>query len=267
MKTFNKILFPLLSVAFSISAIVPTSASMPTVGLGTSTNFAVLAGSTITNTGSSVINGDLGLAPGSSITGFPPGIINGSQHVNDAVAIQAQTDLTTAYNDAAGRTPVTTVPTELGATTKTAGVYDAASGTFQITGTLTLDAQGDPNAVFVFKTASTLITAGASNINLINNAQSCNVFWQVGTSATIGTTSTFKGNLMALTSVTLTNGASVEGRILTRNAAVTLDTNIINKATCSQAVIPTSTPNITTTPKLPNTSIVPKLPNAGAPID
>jgi hypothetical protein len=198
-------------------------------------NFSVLAGSSITNTGSSVINGDLGISPGSSITGFLPGVINGTRHVADAAAIQAKTDLTTAYNNAAGKTPVSTVATELGGTTKTAGVYNSADGTFGITGTLTLDAQGDPDAVFIFKTASTLITAASSNVFLVNGAQACNVFWRVGSSATLGTNSTFKGSIMALTSITLTTGANVNGSLLARNGAVTLDTNIVTMAKCAAA--------------------------------
>ena len=119
-----------------------------TVNLSTADNFVVLAGSTITNTGSSVINGDLGLSPGSAVTGFPPGILNGTQHIADAVVVQAKTDLVNAYN-VAGQTPVVTVPTELGGTTKNSGIYNSADGNFGITGTLTLDAQGDPNAVFI----------------------------------------------------------------------------------------------------------------------
>lgn len=203
-----------------------------TVNLGTADSFAVLAGSAITNTGSSVINGDIGSYPTMTITGFPPGTVSGTNHAGDAVTQGAKTDLTTAYNNATGQTPVSTVPTELGGTTKTAGVYDSATGTFGITGDLTLDAQGDPSAVFIFKTASTLITAGASNVVLINGAQACNVFWQVGSSATLGTNSTFKGNILALTSATLTTGANVEGRVLARNGAVTLDSNTVTKSTC-----------------------------------
>jgi hypothetical protein len=152
------------------------------------------------------------------------------------------------------------VPAELGGTTKTAGVYDSADGTFGITGTLTLDAQGDPNAVFIFKTASTLITAGASSVVLVNDAQACNVFWQVGSSATLGTNSTFNGNILALTSITLTTGANVNGRVLARNGAVTLDTNTITKATCAAPVVaPTPTPEVTptTTPVAPVTTITP----------
>ena len=245
MKKFNKVLVVALTVAFTLG-LAGLIRAATTVNLNTADNFAILAGSTITNTGSSVINGNLGLSPGTSVTGFPPGTLNGTQHVANSTAVQAQTDLTAAYTNAAGQTPVSTVPTELGGTTKTTGVYDSASGTFGITGTLTLDAQGDASAVFIFKTASTLITAGASSIVLTNGAQACNIFWQVGSSATLGANSTFKGNILALASATLTTGANVEGRILARNGAVTLDTNTITKATC--AVPPTPAPTPAPTP-------------------
>ena len=246
-----------------------------TVNLGTADSFAILAGSTVTNTGSSVITGNLGLSPGSAVTGFPPGTVNGTQHIANATAVQAQTDLTAAYNNAAGQATSSTVPTELGGTTKTAGVYDSAAGTFGITGTLTLDAQGNSNAVFIFKTASTLITAGSSSVVLTNGAQACNVFWQVGSSATLGTNSTFKGNILALTSATLTTGANVEGRVLARNGAVTLDTNTVTRAVCAVATptptpTPTATPGSTPAPVLTATPLaapiptpVPKLPKTG----
>lgn len=262
MKKINKnSIFALVAVfALGLAGIV---IAVTTVNLGTADNFAVLAGSTITNTGSSVINGDIGLSPGTAVTGFPPGTLNGTQHVANSTAVQAQTDLTAAYNNATGQTPVSTVPTELGGTTKTAGVYDSVAGTFGITGTLTLDAESNPNAVFIFKTASTLITAGSSNIVLANGAQACNVFWQVGSSATLGTNSTFKGNILALTSATLTTGANVEGRVLARNGAVTLDASTITKATCAVAPTPTPTPTPVVTPTATPTTTPPKLPNTG----
>lgn len=205
------------------------NAAVAPVSLGSAANFAVLAGSTVTNTGVTTVTGDLGLSPGTSVTGFPPGQLIGTQHVSDAVAVQAKNDLTAAYNDAAGRTTTATVPVELGGTTKTSGVYESAAGTFGITGTLTLDAQGDPNAVFIFKAASTLITASASNVTLINGAQAANVFWKVGSSATLGTYSVLRGNIMALASITVTTGVTVDGRTLARTAAVTLDTNTITR--------------------------------------
>jgi hypothetical protein len=204
----------------------PTVGQVP-VNLGTAANFAVLAGSTITNTGNTSITGDVGLSPGTAVTGFPSGILNGTFHLADPVAATAKLDLSAAFNDAAGRIGVLTVPTELGGTTLPPGVYNSASGTFGITGSLTLDARGDANAVFIFKAASTLITASNSSIILINGAQAGNVFWQVGSSATLGTGTAFRGTIMAQASITVTTGATIEGRALTQTAAVTLDTNAI----------------------------------------
>jgi hypothetical protein len=201
--------------------------------LGTADSFAVLGGSTVTNTGPSVISGDLGVSPGSAVTGFPPGIVtNGTIHAADAVASQAQDDTTTAYNDLAGQ-PCDSNRTgqDLGGLTLTSGVY-CFDTSAQLTGTLTLDAQGDPNAVFVFQIGSTLTTASGSRVNLINGAQACRVFWQVGSSATLGTTTDFVGNVLADTSITANTGATVQGRLLAQNGAVTLDTNTITRATC-----------------------------------
>jgi ice-binding like protein len=219
--------------------------------LGTATSFAVLAGTTVTNTGPSIISGDLGVSPGSAITGFPPGVvINGTVHAADAAAAQAQIDLTTGYNDAAGQAPdfdVTGV--DLGGLNLTPGVYNATSS-LGLTGTLTLDAQGNPNAVFIFQAGSTLTTASASTVNLIGGAQACNVFWQVGSSATLGTGTSFVGSILALTSITVTTGTTVAGRTLARNGAVTLETNAITQPTCA-------TPSPTPTPTLPTTSGMP----------
>jgi len=248
MKNLKRLLLvvPIVALTLGAAGLIVAQAATK-INLGAADNFVVLAGSTITNTGSSVINGDLGLTPGTSVTGFPAGIVNGTQYIADTNALAAQTDLTAAYTNAMNQTPVSTIPTELGGTTQMAGTYDSAAGTFGITGTLTLDAQGDANAVFIFKTASTLITDGASNVNLINGAQACNVFWQVGSSATLGANSTFNGNILALSSITLTTGANVNGRVLARNGAVTLDGNTITKATCA-ITIPTPTPTPTSTP-------------------
>jgi hypothetical protein len=273
MKKISRVLVALMALVFTFGHAGLVNAATA-VGLGTTYNFAILAGSTVTNTGPSVITGDLGLSPGSSVTGFPPGTLVGNQYVANPVAVQAQTDLVTAYNDAAGQTPVTTIPTELGGSTLTPGIYSSAAGTFGITGTLTLDGQGDPNAVFIFKMASTLTTAGASSVVLINGAQACNVFWQVGSSATLGTTSVFKGNIFALTSATLTTGANVEGRVLARNGAVTLDSNVVKRAIClGQApsvpvpvVTPTPTPTDTDGDGIPDaeeSTAIPGLPDAG----
>jgi Ice-binding-like len=201
-------------------------AAQPRVDLGTAGRYGVLAGQGVTNTGATVINGNLGTSPNPAVTGFPPGTVNGNTHTGDAAALQAQNDLTAGYNDAAGRTPVTTIPTQLGGRTLTPGVYDSASGTFQITGTLRLDAQGDPNAVFIFQMAATLVTASSSDVALLRGAQACNVFWQVGSSATLGTNSGFTGSILALTSIQVQTGVTVEGRVLARNASVTLDSQV-----------------------------------------
>ena len=170
---------------WSSPSTAPAVAAQPQVGLGTATPYAVLAGTTVTNTGPSVISGNVGVSPGTAITGFPPGLVNaGTIHAADAAALQAKNDLTTAYNDAAGRSPVVDETSQnLGGQTLVPGVYSAASG-MALTGTVTLDAQGDPDAVFVFQAGSTLITASSSRVALIGGAQACNVFWQVGSSAT-----------------------------------------------------------------------------------
>ena len=199
------------------------------VSLGTAASFAVLAGSAITNTGPTAITGSIGLSPGTSVTGFPTAPTNGTVNAADAVAAQAKSDLAGAYGDAAGRATTATIPVELGGTTRTPGVYDSAAGTFELTGTVTLDAKGDPNAVFIFKAASTLVTASASRVNLVNGARAANVFWQVGSSATLGTYSILRGNVLALTSITVTTGATVDGRMLARNGAVTLDSDVITR--------------------------------------
>jgi hypothetical protein len=204
------------------------SPSQAQISLGTAASFGVLAGSTVTNTGASVITGNVGVSPGTAVTGFPPGIVmSGSIHSNDAVAMQAQTDLTTAYNAIAGTpTLVDLTGTDLGGLTLTPSVYGFTSSA-QLTGTLTLDALGNPNAVFIFKIGSTLTTASGSRVLVINGGSSCNVFWQVGSSATLGTGTIFAGNILALTSITLTTGATASGRLLARNGAVTLDTNTV----------------------------------------
>jgi len=194
-------------------------------------DFVVLAGSTVTNTGSTVISGSIGVSPGTAVTGFPPGLASGTIHSADGAAALAQVGLTTAYNDAAGRSGGVTVSGDLVGQTLTAGVYKSASS-LAVSGNVTLDGQGNPNAVFIFQIGSSLTTASGSHIILINGATACNVFWQVGSSATLGTNSVFMGNIMALTSITLTTGASMEGRALARNGAVTLDTNTIGGCRC-----------------------------------
>lgn len=252
MKIFHKVtLSGLIAIMVLSFGIAWRSKAATTVGLGTADNFAILAGSTVTNTGSSVISGDLGLSPGTSVTGFPPGTVNGTQHVADAGADQAQSDLTTAYNNAAGQGSTGAISADLAGQTLTPGVYTSASS-IGLSGEVTLDGGGDADAVFIFQAGSTLTTGSGSSVTLINGAQACNVFWQVGSSATLGTSTAFKGNILALTSATLNNGANVEGRVLARNGAVTLDNNVINKATCAGAppaptVAPTATPAVSPT--------------------
>jgi hypothetical protein len=232
-----------LVLAVGVLALKPliAYAAQPPVDLGTAASFAVLAGAGVTNTGPTVITGDLGTSPSPAVTGFPPGTVHGAIHKADAVALQAQQDLTTAYNDAAGRTPVTTIATELGGKTLKPGVYNSASTTFQITGTLTLDAQGDPNSVFIFQMGSTLITASGSKVSFLGGAQACNVFWQVGSSATLGTNSNFTGNILALTSIQVQTGVTMDGRVLARNASVTLDDDVITRGTCVASTTPPPT--------------------------
>ncbi|MGF7236173.1 MAG: ice-binding family protein [Frankia sp.] len=217
------------------------SAAAPPVNLGTAANFAVLAASTVTNTGPTTVTGDLGLSPGTAVTGFPPGNVVGTVHAADGVAAQAQADLTTAFNTIGALPPTSTIPVELGGTTETPGVYASPAGTFGITGTVTLDAEGDPNAVFIFKADSTLITASASNVNLVNGAQASNVYWEVGSSATLGTYSILRGSILAQASITITTGATVNGRALARAGAVTLDTDTINRPAASQGAVTTAT--------------------------
>lgn len=229
------------AVLVAVAGVTSASAATPTVSLGTAASYAVLAGSTITNTGATTVNGDLGLSPGTAVTGFPPGQVTGSTHQADSAAQQAKVDLGIAYDTAAAAPTTATIPVELGGTTVTPGVYDSPAGTFGITGTVTLDAQGDPNAVFIFKAASTLITASGSQVKLVNGAQASNVYWVVGSSATLGTYSILSGNVLALTSVTVTTGVTVDGRILARNGAVTLDTNTITRPVAAQGPVSTTT--------------------------
>ena len=225
----------------------PSHAQAPS--LLTAGSFGVLAGSTVTNTGSTVINGNVGVSPGIGvpplITGFPPGIVNGATHAADAVALQAQIDDTNAYNVLAGR-PITTNLTgqDLGGKTLIAGVYGFNTSA-QLTGTLTLNGQGNPNSVFIINIGSTLTTASGSSISLINGAQGGNVFFRVGSSATLGTSTSFVGDILALTSITLNTSAKIIcGDALAQNGAVTLDSNTITTCTTTTAsassVLPSS---------------------------
>jgi len=241
---------PLFAVAFLLSAATPLTAQ---ISLGTAQNFGVLGGSAVTNTGATSVNGNVGVSPGSSVSGFPPGVVvGGAIHSNDAVAMQAQNDLTTAYNNIAA-TPCTVDLTgqNLGGLTLTPGVY-CFSTSAQLTGALTLNALGNANALFLFKIGSTLTTASGSSVSVINNGgNSCNkAYWQIGSSATLGTGTSFTGDILALSSITLTTGANTNGRTLARNGAVTLDTNTVN--TCGVLLCPIIIVNPAT---LPNGSV------------
>ena len=211
--------------------------------LGTADSFAVLAGTTITNTGPTVINGNLGLHPGSAVVGVPPGTVNGAQHVADAAAQQAATALTTAYNDAAGRPSTASSPADIGGRILTEGVYRSGGvASLGLTGRVTLDAQGDPRAVFIFQIPSTLITATDSSVRLVNGAQACNVFWQVGSSATLGTRTAFQGNVLAATSISASDGVTVKGRLLARSGAVTLINDTVTRSACAAGTGPGAGP-------------------------
>ena len=216
-------------------------AAQPSVNLGTTASYAVLAGSAITNTGTTIINGDvggdIGIFPGSAYTGSGTVQLSGTAHITDAAASQAKDDLMAAYLDASSRTPVSIIPTELGGTILKPGTYASSSGKFELTGTLTLDAEGDPEGVFVFIMASTLVTASDSNVVLQDKARFCRTFWTVGSSATLGTNSHFVGHIFAMSSITATTGATVQGQLLAINGAVTLDSNTITNGIC-EAVIP-----------------------------
>ena len=267
---------PLLAASFVVVTPAADAASPTPVSLGTADPFAILAGTpAITNVPNSVITGNVGLSPA---TGAGIGVtcseVTGTIYSVDAAGplpcrvtdpallTLAKNNLTAAYTDVAGRTPVSTVATELGGTTKTPGVYDSASTTFGITagaGPLILDAQGDPNGVFIFEMGAggTGLTAGpGSQVQLRGRAQACNVFWRL-TSATIDTTAVFKGNILALTSITVNAGANIEGRLLARNGQVTLIQDTITRSVCAASPIP---PGIPAAPAAPGTPAAPPAP-------
>jgi len=208
-------------------ACIGTKAGAQTISLGLAESFAVLGATTVTNTGPTVLFGDLGLWPGTSITGFPPGTVNGTIHITDTLAMEAQAAALVAYNQLAGLVPTTTLSGSLGGLTLLPGVYQITSAA-QLTGTLTLNGNGMADPLFVFQIGSSLTTGSASSVVETNGANFSNVYWQVGSSATLGTNSQFNGTLIANTSDTLTTGATVNGHIFALHGAVTLDSNIIS---------------------------------------
>ena len=222
--------FRLVCLSLLLVPVFGIGAYADSVNLGTAASYAVLAGSTVTSAGpvGTVLNGKLGVSPGMADTGFPPAIVNGTINLGNMAAAQAQRDLTTAYNQAAGMAVTSTLTgKDLGGMVLTPGVYFFASSA-QLTGTLTLNPEGNPNAVFVFQIGSTLTTASSSAVVFSSGLTDKNVFWQVGSSATLGTTTAFSGNILALTSITLNTGATIGcGSALAINGAVTLDTNVI----------------------------------------
>jgi hypothetical protein len=246
----------LLSAGMAVTLAIGMLAAGPTayaagpapVGLGTAAPFAVLAGTpAVTNTGPTTITGDLGISPAAAVTGFPPGKVSGTIHKADAVAVQAQTDLAAAYTVAKGL-PLTATHGTLGGKTLVGGVYNAGGATLGLTGTLTLDGQNDANSVWVFQATSDLVTASSSAVKLINGASSCNVFWQVTSSATLGSGSTFVGTILALTSITMASGVKMSGRALARNGDVTLIDDTITSSPCLTGA-PTTSPTAKPTAK------------------
>lgn len=226
------------------------AAIVPTVDLGTAEDFSVLGGQTVTNTGDSVLANSVGVSPGSAIVGFPPGIVQppGTIEAATPVAAQAQADSTAAYLDAQGRPLNETVTSDLTGLTLVGGVYAGPSKSpLSLPGTLTLDGEGNPNSVFIFQTDSTLITGPGSTVSLINGAQACNVFWQVGSSATLDTGSTFVGNILALTTITVADSVTVQGRALAQTAEVTLINDTFTQVGCDLSQVTTTTIEATTT--------------------
>ena len=225
---------PALLIALGCAA--AAQAAQPPVLLGAAEPFAVLGAGTVTSTGGSTVNGDLGLHPGTAITGFLPEQVTGGRHVGDAVAKRAHTDLTGAYEDAVSRPASRVLPPDAGGLRLGPGVYKTGTvASLGLTGNLTLDAKGDPRAVFIFQIESTLTTAGDSSVSLAGGAQACNVFWQVGSSATLGSSSVLKGDVLALASISATDGVTVDGRLLARNGAVTLINDTVKPSKCAKA--------------------------------
>lgn len=243
MKNFK--ILAILAIAFTITFVgckkdddndnlqtIPLQTIVQTnISLGATAGLAILAGQSVTNTGGTEITGDLGLSPGTSVGGFPPGILNGTLHINTETAVQAKLDLTTAYNDAAGRvsTEIVTLSGNLGGLTLTPGLYKSTSSLAISSGDLTFDAKGNANAVFIIQIASSLTTTSGRQVFLTGGASAENIFWQVGSSATFGTTSVFKGTVMAMESITFQTGATLEGRAMASSGTIVMEANTIVK--------------------------------------
>jgi hypothetical protein len=231
----------LLAMLFAL-ALPSSSLAEPTVQLATAGSFALLAGTpSISNTGLTGVVGDVGIDPAVSVIGFggpPNGTIIGTLHAGDLVAGTAKDDLTLAYDDASGRAGSVLASDELDGAVLPSGVYSGGALNLAVGGTITLDGQNDPNAVFIIRAASSLVAESGSNVLLTRGAQSCNVFWVVASSATVGTNASFVGNVLALTSISALTGATVNGRLLARNGEITLDTNQIVRSTCAAVTPP-----------------------------
>lgn len=232
------------------------------VNLGTASSYSVLAHSTVTNTNVTNLSGDLGLNPGTSVADTGSLIVGGATNIANAPALQAKNDLDAAYTEAAGRSYLSLSGVELASQTITPGAWESG-GVLANSGNLTLDAQNDPNAVFIFKSTATLVTGTGSTMTLINGADACNVFWVVPSSATLGTSSTFVGTIMAYADVAVLNSVTVQGRAMARTGQVTLDNDTFTSIPCS-----TSTPSATASESATSAPVVtevaaPTLPNTG----
>lgn len=220
------------SVSSSNPTVIPIqTTTQSSIAMAGASNLCVLAGSSISNTGATNITGDMGLSPGTSVGGFPPGILVGTLHINDAIANQAKLDLTAAYNDAAGRTAtdIVTLSGNIGGLTLTPGLYKSTSSLAISSGDVTFDAKGNSNAVFIIQIASAFTTTSGRKVFLAGGAQASHIFWQVGSSATFGTTSALKGTFLVMQSISFNTGATLDGRALTRTGAVTMSGNTIVK--------------------------------------
>lgn len=265
-KRYSKKIYAFASV-LSLALIAPavvlissSSAANPVIRQGSTTSYGVLGASTVTNTGITSITGtaggDVGLSPGTSYTGSASVTRSGADHITDVAAATAQVDLVIAYGDLSIPSTTTLAASDLTGQVILPGSYTTAAGIFANSGAVTFDAQGDSTAIFIMRAASTVITSPSSTMTLLNGAQACNVYWQVGTSATVGVNSTFIGHVYALTSVTANTGSTINGQLLARTGAVTLDTvRIVNNACTTPVPVVTATPAPVATPVVTATPV------------